>query len=139
EQARHKLGWSHAMRKDHAAAAAAFREQLAAAANGSLAADAQAMLGESLFQTGDYAAAAKPLAAALAKPESLSSDDLRGPRVAPRRRMYGPPRAVEGEPEVRDGSRAGAAHRRLRGAGPLRRGVGPAEPRAVRQGPGGLP
>ena len=66
------------MRKDHAAAAAAFREQLASAATGPLAADAQAMLGESLFQAGDYAAAAKPLAAALVKPESLSSDDLRG-------------------------------------------------------------
>jgi TolA-binding protein len=78
EQARHKLGWTHSMRKDHAAAAKAFRDQLAGVADGPLAADAQAMLGESLFQAGDHAAAAQALAAALAKPESLSSDDLRG-------------------------------------------------------------
>lgn len=78
EQAWHKLGWTHSMRKDHAAAAKAFREQLAAAQAGPLAADANAMLGESLFQSGDDAAAAKALSAALAKPEALSSDDLRG-------------------------------------------------------------
>ena len=78
EQARHKLGWTHAMRKDHAAAAQAFRDQLSASPDGSLAADAQAMLGESLVQAGDDAAAAKALASALAKPEALSSDELRG-------------------------------------------------------------
>lgn len=78
EQARHKLGWTHSMRKDHAAAAKVFRDQLAGFADGPLAGDAQAMLGESLFQVGDHAAAAQALAAALAKPESLSSADLRG-------------------------------------------------------------
>lgn len=78
EQARHKLGWTHSMRKDHAAAAKAFRDQLAGFADGPLAADAQAMLGESLFQTGDHAGAAQALAAALAASESLSSADLRG-------------------------------------------------------------
>jgi TolA-binding protein len=45
---------------------------------GSLVADGQAMLGESLFQSGDHAAAAQPLAAAIADPAKLSSDDLRG-------------------------------------------------------------
>jgi TolA-binding protein len=78
EQARHKLGWAFSMRKDHAAAAQAFRDQLAGFADGPLAADAQAMLGESLFQAGDHAGAAQALAAALVKPESLSSADLRG-------------------------------------------------------------
>jgi TolA-binding protein len=78
EQARHKLGWTHSMRKDHAAAAKAFRDQLAGFADGPLAADAQAMLGESLFQAGDHAGAAQALAAAIAKSESLSSADLRG-------------------------------------------------------------
>jgi TolA-binding protein len=78
EQARHKLGWSHSMRKDHAAAAKAFAEQVAADPTGALAADARAMLGESLFQTGQHAEAAKALAAALATPAALSSDDLRG-------------------------------------------------------------
>ena len=66
------------MRKDHAAAAKAFAEQVAADPTGALAADARAMLGESLFQTGQHAEAAKALAAALATPTALSSDDLRG-------------------------------------------------------------
>jgi TolA-binding protein len=78
EQARHKLGWTQAMRKDHAAAAAAFAEQVAAHPAGPLAADGRAMLGESLFRTEKYAEASTALAAALADPARLSSDDLRG-------------------------------------------------------------
>jgi TolA-binding protein len=78
EQARHKHGWAFAMKKDHAAAAKAFAEQVRLHPGGSLAADGQAMLGDSLFQSGDHAAAAAPLAAALADPAKLSSDDLRG-------------------------------------------------------------
>jgi TolA-binding protein len=78
EQARHKLGWALAMKKDHAAAATAFAEQLAAHPAGPLAADGRAMLGETLFRTGKYAEASAALAAALADPARLSSDDLRG-------------------------------------------------------------
>jgi TolA-binding protein len=78
EQARHKLGWAFAMKQDHAAAAKAFAEQVRQHPSGMLAADGQAMLGESLFQAGDHAAAAGPLAAALADPAKLSSDELRG-------------------------------------------------------------
>lgn len=78
EQARHKLGWTHSMKKDHAAAAKAFADQLARHPSGPLTADAHAMLGESLFQSGDHAAASRALTAALADPAALSSDDLRG-------------------------------------------------------------
>ena len=78
EQARHKLGWAHAMKKDHAAAAAAFADQVAAHPAGPLAADGRAMLGESLFQAGKYAEASAALAKALEDPGRLSSDDLRG-------------------------------------------------------------
>lgn len=77
EQARHKLGWSHAMRKDHAAAARAFAEQLAAAPQGGLAKDAHAMLGESLLAQGKAAEAARAFAQALAEPIGLSSAALR--------------------------------------------------------------
>jgi TolA-binding protein len=77
EQARHKLGWSHAMRGDHAAAARAFAEQLAAAPQGGFAADAQAMLGESLLAQGKAAEAAAAFARALAEPLGLSSAELR--------------------------------------------------------------
>jgi TolA-binding protein len=77
EQARHKLGWAHAMRGDHAAAAAAFQEQVTAAPSGSFAADGQAMLGESLLALDKPAEAAKPLAAALADPAKLSSPEMR--------------------------------------------------------------
>jgi TolA-binding protein len=77
EQARHKLGWSHAMRKDHAAAAKAFTEQLAAAPQGSFAKDAHAMLGESLLAQGKAAEAAQAFAQALADPMGLSSAELR--------------------------------------------------------------
>jgi tetratricopeptide (TPR) repeat protein len=66
------------MKQDHAAAAKAFAEQVRQHPSGMLAADGQAMLGESLFQAGDHAAAAGPLAAALADPAKLSSDELRG-------------------------------------------------------------
>jgi TolA-binding protein len=78
EQARHKRGWAFAMKKDHAAAARAFSEQVKLHPKGSLAADGQAMLGESLVQSGDHTAAAQPLAAAVADQGKLSSDDLRG-------------------------------------------------------------
>ena len=77
EQARHKLGWSHAMRKDHAAAAKAFAEQLAAAPDGAFAKDAQAMLGESLLAQGKAAEASQAFAKALADPMGLSSEALR--------------------------------------------------------------
>ena len=77
EQARHKLGWSHAMRKDHAAAAAAFAAQLAAAPDGAFAKDAQAMLGESLLAQGKVPEAAQAFAKALAEPIGLSSAELR--------------------------------------------------------------
>lgn len=78
EQARHKRAWAFAMKQDHAAAAKAFAEQLRQHPSGRLAADGQALLGESLFQAGDYAAASGPLAAALADPAKMSSDELRG-------------------------------------------------------------
>lgn len=78
EQARHKRGWAFAMKKDHAAAAKAFEDQVRSHPAGPLSADGHAMLGESLFQAGDHTAAADPLAAALADPARLSSDDLRG-------------------------------------------------------------
>jgi TolA-binding protein len=77
EQGRHKLGWSHAMRKDHAAAAKAFAEQLAAAPQGAFAKDAHAMLGESLLAQGKAAEAAQAFAQALAEPIGLSSVELR--------------------------------------------------------------
>lgn len=78
EQARHKLGWSQSMKKDHAAAAKAFTEQVERHPKGSLKPDALVMLGESLFQAGDQAAASTQFSAALADPASISSDDLRG-------------------------------------------------------------
>jgi len=77
EQARHKLGWSHAMREDHAAAAEAFTAQLAAAPQGAFAKDAHAMLGESLLAQGKAAEAARAFAEALAEPIGLSSAELR--------------------------------------------------------------
>lgn len=78
EQARHKLGWTHSMRRDHATAAKEFDAQVVASPAGGLAADGQAMLGESLFQTGAHGEAAKALAAALKAADKLSSDELRG-------------------------------------------------------------
>jgi cellulose synthase operon protein C len=78
EQSRHKRGWVFAMKNDHAAAAEAFTDQVRHHPSGPLAADGQAMLGESLFQAGDHAKAMRPLAAALEDPAKLSSDDLRG-------------------------------------------------------------
>jgi TolA-binding protein len=77
EQALHKLGWTHAMRKDHAAAAKAFAEQVAAAPTGAFAKDAQAMLGESLLCLGKPAEAQAAFAKALADPIGLSSAELR--------------------------------------------------------------
>jgi TolA-binding protein len=78
ERARHKLGWTHAMRKDHAAAAAAFADQIAKHPAGEFVADAQAMRGDSLARLGKHAEAAEAFAAALATPAKLSSDELRG-------------------------------------------------------------
>jgi hypothetical protein len=66
------------MRRDHATAAKEFDAQVVASPAGGLAADGQAMLGESLFQTGAHAEAAKALAAALKAADKLSSDELRG-------------------------------------------------------------
>ena len=77
EQARHKLAWTFVMRKDHARAAEAFTAQLAAAPNGPLAADAQAMLGESLLALDRPAEAAQAFARAVADAGRLSSDDMR--------------------------------------------------------------
>ncbi|MFM8893377.1 MAG: tetratricopeptide repeat protein, partial [Planctomycetia bacterium] len=77
EQARHKLGWSFVMQKNHARAAAAFAEQLADAPQGPLAADAQAMLGESLLVLGKPAEAAKAFQAAVASADALSSADMK--------------------------------------------------------------
>ncbi|MCE9629282.1 MAG: tetratricopeptide repeat protein [Planctomycetia bacterium] len=77
EQARHKLGWTFVMKKDHARAAEAFAAQLAAAPKGTLAADAQAMLGESLLALDKPADAAKAFAAAVASADKLSSADMR--------------------------------------------------------------
>ena len=77
EQAHHKLGWTHAMRKDHAAAAKAFAEQVAVAPDGSFAKDAQAMLGESLLCLGKPAEARAAFEKALAEPMGLSSAELR--------------------------------------------------------------
>lgn len=78
EQARHKRGWAFAMKQDHAAAAEAFADQVRYHPAGPLAADGQAMLGESLFQSDDHTKAMRPLTAALEDPARLSSDDLRG-------------------------------------------------------------
>ncbi len=78
EQARHKRGWAFAMKQDHAAAAEAFADQVKHHPSGPLVADGQAMLGESLFQSGDHAKAMQPLTASLEDPAQLSSDDLRG-------------------------------------------------------------
>jgi cellulose synthase operon protein C len=77
EQARHKLGWTHAMRGDHAAAAQAFAAQLADAPQGAFAADAQAMLGGSLLALGRAAEAEPAFAKALTDTASLSSAALR--------------------------------------------------------------
>ena len=78
EQSRHKLAWTFVSRGDHAAAAAAFAEQLAQHPGGPLAADAQAMRGESLLRQGKAAEAAAAFKAALADPNRLPSTDLRG-------------------------------------------------------------
>lgn len=77
EQARHKLGWTHHMRKEHAPAAESFAAQVKEAPAGPLAADGQAMLGESLLALGKPAEAAKAFAAALSDPKKLSSPELR--------------------------------------------------------------
>ena len=78
EQARHKLAWTFVSRGDHTAAAEAFAEQLARHPGGPLAADAQAMRGESLFKAGKPGEAALAFQAALADPKRLPSADLRG-------------------------------------------------------------
>ncbi|MFM7135744.1 MAG: tetratricopeptide repeat protein, partial [Planctomycetota bacterium] len=78
EQARHKLGWTHLMRKDQAAAAEAFAAQLAATPDGPLAADAAALLGDAFASLGKPDEAAKALAKALADPAKLSSEAIRG-------------------------------------------------------------
>ncbi len=78
EQARHKLGWTHVMRKEPAPAAEAFTAQLAAAPDGPLAADAAALLGDALVSLGKPADAARAFARAVADPAKLSSDALRG-------------------------------------------------------------
>jgi TolA-binding protein len=78
EQARHKLGWTHVMRKEQAPAAEAFAAQLAAAPDGPLAADAAALLGDALVSLGKPADASKAFARALADPAKLSSATLRG-------------------------------------------------------------
>jgi TolA-binding protein len=78
EQARHKLAWTFVSRGDHAMAARAFADQLARHPDGPLAADAQAMRGESLFKAGDLDEAAAAFQAALADPMRLPSADLRG-------------------------------------------------------------
>ncbi len=77
EQARHKLGWTFVMRKEHARAAEAFTAQLAESPKGPLAADAQAMLGESLLALDKPAEAAKAFQAAVASADSLSSADMK--------------------------------------------------------------
>jgi TolA-binding protein len=77
EQARHKLGWTFVMRKEHARAAEAFAAQLAAAPDGPLAADAQTMRGESLLALDKPAEAAAAFAAAVARADKLSSADMR--------------------------------------------------------------
>lgn len=78
EQAHHKLGWTHVMRKDHAAAAEAFGAQLAAAPDGPLAADASVLLGDALVSLGKPTDAAKAFARAIADRGKLSSDAIRG-------------------------------------------------------------
>ena len=78
EQARHKLGWTHVMRKEPAPAAAAFTAQLAAAPAGPLAADAAALLGDALVSLGKPDDAAKAFTKALADPAKISSAALRG-------------------------------------------------------------
>jgi len=78
EQARHKLGWTHVMRREPGPAAEAFQAQLAAAPNGPLTADAAALLGDALVSLGRQAEAAPAFARALADPATLSSDTLRG-------------------------------------------------------------
>lgn len=77
ERAVHKLGWAGAMRGDHAAAAEAFTRQVTAVPRGVLAADGQAMLGQSLLALGRTADARAALAAALVDPTALSSPEMR--------------------------------------------------------------
>jgi cellulose synthase operon protein C len=78
EQARHKLGWTHVMRKEPGPAAETFTAQLAAAPAGPLAADAGALLGDALVSLGKPDDAAQAFTAALADPAKLSSAPLRG-------------------------------------------------------------
>lgn len=77
EQARHKLGWTHVMRGDHAAAAQAFAAQLADAPQGAFAPDGQAMLGGSLLALGRATEAEQAFAKALTDSSTLSSAALR--------------------------------------------------------------
>jgi TolA-binding protein len=77
DQARHKLGWTHVMQKDHAAAAEAFSAQLTAAPKGPLAPDAFAMRGDALLSLGKPDDASQAFAMAIATPEHLSSDAVR--------------------------------------------------------------
>ena len=77
EQARHKLGWTHVMRDDDAAAAEAFAAQLQAAPNGPLAPDAAVMLGDALVSLGRMDEASRALNRALADPTAISTDALR--------------------------------------------------------------
>jgi TolA-binding protein len=78
EQARHKLGWTHVMRKEPGPAAEAFAAQLATAPDGPLSADAAALLGDALVSLGKPDEAAKAFAKALAAPGRMSSAALRG-------------------------------------------------------------
>jgi len=78
EQARHKLGWTHVVRGDAAAAAKVFAEQLSDAPDGPLAADGRAMLGDALLTAGRPQDAVAPLTAAVKDPGRLSSPAIVG-------------------------------------------------------------
>jgi TolA-binding protein/predicted negative regulator of RcsB-dependent stress response len=78
EQARHKLGWTHVVRGDAAAAAGVFADQLRDAPDGPLAADGHALLGDALLTAGRPQEAVGPLAAAVKDPGRLSSPALVG-------------------------------------------------------------
>lgn len=77
ERAWHTLGWIEVAREDHDAAVAAFSKQLEAVPGGPLAADAEALRGQSLLALDRVAEAREAFAAALADPGALSSPEMR--------------------------------------------------------------
>lgn len=78
EQARHKLGWTHVVRGDAAAASKVFADQLRDAPDGPLSSDGRAMLGDALLTEGRPQDAVAPLTSAIKDPARLSSPAIVG-------------------------------------------------------------